>query len=106
MIKVGSFETEQEAVNCLRYLKTDFAGFLLGIITPTQDATRKNYRLIPLVDFKTGEVLDTGKFLDFNSPATLDEQLAKMYELSDEDMEVIRRDLKPWMDKVDVKADR
>lgn len=58
LIKIGSFKTEEEAVNCLRYLKTDFAGFLLGIITPTQDATRKNYRLIPLVDFKTGEVLD------------------------------------------------
>lgn len=105
LIKIGSFKTREEAVNCLRYLKTDLAGFLLGVVTPTQDATRNNYRLIPLVDFATGKVLDKEVFLNFEKPETLDDQLAEIYGLTEDEREIIGKDLKPWVSKVDVEAD-
>lgn len=104
---VGSFETEAEATNAIRYLKTDFCNFLMGIITPTQNTTWRNYILIPRINFSTGEILDRpGSLLDFSQPDTLDDQLAKIYELTEEEQELMRKDLKPWKDKVDVEADR
>ena len=106
-LKVGSFSDKKQAENALRYIKTDFASFLLAIITPTQNTTRANYRLVPLVDFSTGEILDKpGTFLDFNKPETLDDQLAEIYGLTEEERELMRKDLKPWKDKIDVEADK
>lgn len=104
-LKIGSFTTEQEAVNCVRYLKTDFATFLIGVITPTQHALRRVYALIPNIDLVTGEILDKpGVFLDFTSPESLDEQLSEIYELSEDDKALIERSIKPWADKLSVSA--
>lgn len=60
----------------------------------------------PLIDFATGEIKDKpGTFLDFDSPETLDEQLAKIYELTEEEQELMAKSIKPWKDKLDVDAD-
>lgn len=105
-IRIGNFQSPEEARNCLLYLKTDFSNFLFGIITPTQDALRSSYALIPNVNFATGEILDKpGTFLDFNKPETLDDQLAEIYGLSEEERELMTKDLKPWKDKTSVTAD-
>jgi len=105
-LKVGSFKTKEEAINCLLYLKTDFSSILLGLITPSQNTTSKNYSLIPNINFATGEILDKpGVFLDFSKPETLDDQLAEIYELIEEERESMTKDLKPWKDKTSVTAD-
>lgn len=106
-LKVGTFETEAEAVNCLRYLKTDFANFLLGVITPTQNTTKKNYRLIPTVNFSSGEINGHSElFLDFESPETLDDQLADIYGFTSDQRAFISSGIKPWRNKVDIEADK
>lgn len=106
LIKVGSFQTEQEAVNLLRYLKTDFVSFLLSLALISNDVSRKSFYLIPTVDFKTGEILSKpGCFLNFNEPETLDEQLFKFYDLTENEIKIVQKGLRPWKNKVDVKAD-
>lgn len=105
-MKVGSFQNLSEAENCLRYLKTDFANLLLGVITPAQNMYRKSYVVLPNVNFATGEILDKpGHFLDFSNPETLDEQLAIIYDLTREERNLMKKDLKPWKDKISVTAD-
>lgn len=104
-LKIGSFLTEREAVNCVRYVRTDFVTFLIGVITPTQHALRRVYSLVPNVDFITGEILDRpGTLLDFSKPESLDNQLAEIYELSEDDKKLIAGSIKPWQDKLSVSA--
>lgn len=115
-LKMGSFDSEEEAANCIRYVKTSFASFFHGIFTPTQHGYAYTYDYVPLVDFKTGEILDKpGTFLNFTPPENatreqlqnfLDDQLAEIYGLTEDERELMRKDLKPWKDKWDVEADR
>lgn len=105
-LKAGSFSTKDEARNCILYLKTDFSNFLLAVMTPTADAPPRNYALIPAVNFATGEILDKpGMFLDFSHPETLDDQLAVIYNLTEDERNLMTMDLKPWRDKTSITAD-
>lgn len=105
-LKIGSFSTEGEAINCLMYLKTNLVTKLFAVITPSQNTTSRNYALIPNVDFATGEILDKpGTCLDFSNPETLDDQLAKIYNLTEDERNLMTKDLKPWKDKTSVTAD-
>lgn len=105
-LQIGLNMTEQEAKNCLLYLKTDFAGFLLGNVIVTHHASKNVYQLIPNINFKTGEIIDKpGYFLNFTLSTTLDEQLAKIYDLTDDDINIISSSIKPWRNKYSLTAD-
>jgi hypothetical protein len=105
-MKIGEFQTATEANNCLLYLKTDFCNFLHSIPTLSQNTAVKNYALIPNINFSTGEILDKpGTFLDFTKPETLDDQLAAIYNLTEDERNLMTKDLKPWKDKTSVTAD-
>lgn len=113
-MRYGQFGTLQEATNCLRYLKTDFVNHLHSVLTLTQNTAKRNMLTVPLLNFLTGEILDKpGVFLNFNPPSDtthedlqhfLDDQLAEIYELSEDERELMRKDLKPWRDKWNVEA--
>lgn len=106
-LTIGPFDTRDEAVNCCLYLKTDFASTLFGMRTCTQNAYAKTYNMIPLVDFKTGEIAHKpGTFLDFSAPETLDDQLASIYELTDDQRKLLGENRRLWKNKLDVEADR
>lgn len=101
---VPDLPTKNAAQNLLRYMKTDFATFLLGIITPTQHAYSKVYRLIPEINPVNGEILDhPGTFLDFKKD--LDEQLFEIYDFSEEQQQTITQSIRAWRDKDSVTAD-
>lgn len=105
-IQIGEYDTQEEADRCVLYLKTDIITFLIGIITTTQHCTRSNYRLVPNVNFKTGEILGKpGVFLDFAQPDTLNEQLENIYDISYDEMEMISSSVRPWKDKYSLTAD-
>lgn len=98
-LQAGKFEKYEEALFCAKYLRTEFAMFLLGVITPTQNTVRGNYRLIPDIDFSTGEIKDKqGTFLNSNNLDTLNEQLFKIYELTEEEQKLILQSVKQWKD--------
>lgn len=117
-LQAGTYETEQEALNAVRYLRTVFASFLLGTITPTQNTTRKNYYLIPDLNFETGEILDKpGTFVNFNNfdetdstisgtgSETLDEQLFKAYGIDEDEQKLMKDSVKPWKTDIPMRAE-
>lgn len=107
-IPFTDLKTKDEAQNALRYLKTDFAMFLLGAITPTHNSGARVYKLIPDVNFATGEIKDKpGVFIDFTVDTVdeIDDQLAEIYGLTDEERELMRNSIKPWKDKNSLTAD-
>ena len=77
---IGPFETEAEAKNVISYIKTKFFRFLVMLNKPTQDATSKVYKAVPLQDF---------------SKSWTDEELYKKYDLTKEEIEFIESMIKP-----------
>lgn len=77
-ISIGAFETEQEAENCLKYVKTKFARTMLGVLKITQHNPRSTWRYVPLQDFTPSSDIDWGRTV-----AEIDRQLYEKYGLSE-----------------------
>lgn len=92
-LKIGSFTNEQEANNLYKYLSSQFVQTLVGIISPTHNHTRTNFRLVPNVDFTTGQIYDKpNEYLDFSKD--LDLQLRKIYHIDNMEWNVYIEGLK------------
>ena len=48
---VGNFDTEAEAQNCLEYLATKFARFLLLLAVSSINISKDKFRFVPMQDF-------------------------------------------------------
>ena len=48
---MNTFNSEQEAVNFISYVKTKFFRFLVLLIKNTQDAPTRVYSFVPMQDF-------------------------------------------------------
>jgi len=77
---IGSFETEEEAVNLKGYLSTLLVRFLISQLALSQHVTKDRYLFVPTQDF---------------TQAWNDEVLFKKYKLSDEEVEIIETNIKP-----------
>lgn len=99
--------TAGEAENLVKYLKTDFATFLFGIPTRSQHSFAESYALIPAVDLSSGEIVDKpGVYVDFSGNSDdIDDRLAEVYELSDDDRRVMRESIRPWRGKNSLSKD-
>lgn len=64
-IVCGIWETEQEATNFSRYMKTKFFRFLVHLRKNTQDVTQTRFKFVPMLDMKT-EWTDQKLFKKFN----------------------------------------
>jgi site-specific DNA-methyltransferase (adenine-specific) len=51
-VVVGVFDSEKEAIGCLKYLKTKFFRFLCQITIVSPDVSQRTFNLVPLEDFK------------------------------------------------------
>lgn len=61
-ISFGAFDTEKEAENCLKYIKTDIARAMLGTLKITQDnATKEVWSNVPWFDFNDYSIIDWSK---------------------------------------------
>lgn len=83
-IGIGAFETQVEAENCMKYIKTKFARAMLGTLKVTQDNPRETWLNVPLQDFTTNSDIDWSK-----SVSEIDKQLYKKYGLSKDEIEFI-----------------
>ena len=83
-IGIGAFETQVEAENCMKYIKTKFARAMLGTLKVTQDNPRETWLNVPLKDFTTNSDIDWSK-----SVSEIDKQLYKKYGLSAEEISFI-----------------
>lgn len=83
-IGIGTFETREEAENCLKYIKTKFARTMLGILKITQDNTREKWAKVPLQDFTAQSDINWNC-----SIAEIDAQLYEKYELDEKEIAFI-----------------
>jgi site-specific DNA-methyltransferase (adenine-specific) len=77
---IGPFDSKKEAENIISYIKTRFFRFLVMLNKPTQDATSKVYKFVPLQDF---------------SESWTDEELYKKYDLTKEEIDFIESMVRP-----------
>lgn len=89
-ISLGAFETEEEANNALKYIKTKLVRCLLGILKITQHNPKSNWEYIPLQDFSEKSKIDWSK-----SISEIDMQLYKKYGLNKEEIAFIEEKVQP-----------
>lgn len=86
---IGAFDTESEARNCMKYIKSKFARALLGILKITQDNPPEKWKYVPLQDFTSNSDIDWSQ-----SIADIDRQLYAKYGLDDEEIAFIESHVK------------
>ena len=79
-VLLGTFDTEQQARNCLSYVTTCFFRFLIAIRSSSQDISRSAYSFIPIQDF---------------SKSWTDEELYAKYGITGEEMAFIESMVRP-----------
>lgn len=90
-ISFGEFETENEALSLLKYIKTKFARSMLSIMKTTQhNKTKDVWSKVPLQDFTSTSDIDWTK-----SIPEIDQQLYKKYSLEKEEVDFIEAKVKP-----------
>lgn len=88
-ISIGIFDTEEEALNLGKYIKTKFARAMLGTLKITQDVSPEKWVNVPLQDFTPNSDIDWSK-----SVAEIDQQLYKKYGLDEKEIEFIETHVK------------
>lgn len=87
---VGSYDTEQEAINLTFYLRSRFTRFLISQLAATQHLSKEKFALVPVQDFTAGSDIDWSKSVE-----EIDAQLYAKYNLSDEEIAFIESMIKP-----------
>ncbi len=83
-ISIGSFNTSEEANNCLKYIKTKFVRAMLGTLKVTQDNNKGTLVNVPVQLFSSSMDIDWTK-----SVSEIDKQLYDKYNLSKEEIDFI-----------------
>lgn len=86
---IGSFSTEDEARDCMKYVKSKFVRALLGILKITQDNPPEKWKFVPLQDFTPASDIDWSQPV-----ADIDRQLYAKYGLDDEEIQFIESHVK------------
>jgi superfamily II DNA or RNA helicase len=90
-ISIGEFESQKEAENCLKYIKSKFCRTMLGIKKTTQhNKTKKVWECVPNQDFTEASDIDWSK-----SISEIDQQFYKKYGLSEEEIDFIEEKVQP-----------
>lgn len=87
---VGSFDTEEEAINLTSYLRTRFTRFLIAQLAATQHLSKEKFALVPNQDFTSNSDIDWSKSVE-----EIDAQLYAKYDLSAEEVVFIESMIKP-----------
>lgn len=89
-ISLGAFDTEIEAKNALKYIKTKFCRVLLSILKVTQNGKRDVWKCIPIQNFNMNSDIDWTKTVK-----DIDQQLYIKYGLNQEEITFIETNVKP-----------
>ncbi len=87
---VGSFDTELEANNLNKYMRSQFARFLISQLASTQHLSKEKFALVPIQDFTENSDIDWSK-----SVAEIDQKLYAKYNLSADEIAFIESMIKP-----------
>jgi hypothetical protein len=89
-ITIGSFDTKAEGEACLKYIRSQFARVMLGILKVTQHNPRSAWEYVPLQDFTSTSDIDWSKAIP-----QIDGQLYAKYGLDSDDIDFIEAKVKP-----------
>lgn len=89
-ISVGSFDSEDEALHLLKYVKSKFARIMLGILKVTQGNKAETWEYVPMQDFTSHSDIDWSK-----SITDIDKQLYSKYGLTPEEIAFIEAKVEP-----------
>lgn len=78
---IGSFESEQEAINLKEYMQTRFFRFLVSQFMYSHHITKDSYQFVPIQDFKQ---------------SWTEQKLYKKYLLNDNEILVIEKAIRPF----------
>ena len=87
-LRIGAFNTKEEAEALLKYIKTKFFRVMVGILKTTQHSTT-TYRLVPLQNFTANSDIDWTK-----SIPEIDQQLYRKYNLDQHEIDFIEEKVK------------
>lgn len=88
-ITIGAFNTQDEAEYAKKYVRTQFARTMLGVLKVTQELGPQKWKYVPLQDFTSSSDID------WSVPVkAIDQQLYKKYNLSDEEIRFIETHVK------------
>lgn len=88
-ISIGAFDTQSEAKNAMKYIKSKFLRTLLGVLKVTQDNPPQKWKYIPLQDFTSMSDIDWSQ-----SISDIDKQLYAKYGLDEEEISFIETHVK------------
>ena len=92
-LTIGCFESEDEADNCLKYIKTKFARAMLGARKKTQYNGKDKWKFVPQQDFSVKSDINWIKSIN-----EIDDQLYRKYNLTEEEIEFIESNVRPMND--------
>lgn len=87
---IGNFDTEQEALNCNKFICTKFLRLLVLMKAKSTIMNPKVFADVPLQDFTSSSDIDWTQSIQ-----DIDKQLYKKYNLSQEEIDYIERTIKP-----------
>lgn len=90
LIPIGCFETEEEALNLQKYIKTKFLRYIVGILKVSQNVYQNVYQFVPLQDFTINSDIKWDKTIE-----EISEQLCNKYGFTVEEKELINNKIKP-----------
>lgn len=89
-ISFGAFDTEEEAENCLKYIKTDLARALLGTLKITQhNQSKEVWSNVPWFDFNDYSKIDWTK-----SVSEIEKQLYNYFEVPQDIIDKLKENIK------------
>lgn len=86
------FDNEEEAQNLKKYIRTCFTRFLLASILITQNIVRDKFKFVPIQNYKNNSDIDWSQ-----SIPDIDRQLYTKYNLSDDEIAIIEKMIKPMV---------
>ena len=87
-LEIGPFDTELEAANVIKYIRTKFFRALVGVQKQTQHTTQKVYRFVPIINFKDNSDINWNA-----SISDIDNQLFNRYQLDNDQIEFINQNI-------------
>ena len=84
------FDSQDEAENMKKYMRTQFVRFLISSILLTQNIVRDKFRFVPLQDFTANSDIDWSKSIE-----EIDAQLYAKYDLYKDEIAFIESMIKP-----------
>lgn len=85
-IQIGPFNTKDEANNCLKYMKTKFFRYLVGIQKHDQGASKSIYKYVPNQNFTEESDINWNSEIE-----SIDKQLFKKYLLNEDEINYINK---------------